>query len=138
MATIKDKKHKEQGFTLVELMIVIAIIGILMGAGIPSYNKYIKKAHYSEIVQSVVPFKIQIEECLQLYGNMNSCDIKRTHTINKKLINTITISENGEIKVTPNNEYGITENDTYVLTPTETPGGIQWKKSGGGVNHGYA
>ena len=138
MENIKNTYNQESGFTLVELMIVIAIIGILMAAGIPSYNKYIKKAHYSEIVQAITPYKIQVEECLQVYNGIEHCNIKRNQVINNKLIDTISISEEGIIKVTPNNKYGITENDTYILTPKITSHGVHWKKSGGGVSNGYA
>ncbi len=137
MENIKNTYNQESGFTLVELMIVIAIIGILMAAGIPSYNKYIKKAHYSEIIQAITPYKIQVEECLQVYNGIEQCNIKRNQVINNKLVNTISISEEGIIKVTPNNKYGITENDTYILTPEITSHGVHWKKSGGGVSNGY-
>ena len=138
MGSIIHTYSQESGFTLVELMIVIAIIGILMAAGIPSYNKYIKKAHYSEIIQAATPYKIQIEECLQIYNGIEHCNITRNHIINKKLIHTISISEDGTITVTPNNKYGITENETYVLTPKVTTHGVHWEKSGGGVSNGYA
>ena len=138
MPRITINQNSQLGFTLVELMIVIAIISILMAAGIPSYNRYIKKAHYSEIIQAATPYKIQVQECLQIYNGIENCNIKRNQEINKKLIHTIAISEDGTIKITPNNKYGITENDTYILKPKVTPNGVHWEKSGGAVSNGYA
>jgi type IV pilus assembly protein PilA len=50
-------KKVQQGFTLIELMIVVAIIGILASVAVPSYNRYIMKAKFTEVIMSTTPYK---------------------------------------------------------------------------------
>ena len=56
-------KKVQQGFTLIELMIVVAIIGILAAVAIPAYSNYTKKARFSEVVTGVAALKTALETC---------------------------------------------------------------------------
>ncbi len=55
---------QQKGFTLIELMIVVAIIGILAAVAIPSYQNYTRKAKFTEVVNAVAPYKLAVEECV--------------------------------------------------------------------------
>ena len=55
----------QQGFTLIELMIVIAIIGILASVALPAYSNYTNKAAFSEVVLATSNVKSQVEICSQ-------------------------------------------------------------------------
>lgn len=58
-------KNVQKGFTLIELMIVVAIIGILAAVAIPAYSDYTKKAKATELVQGTAALKSAVELCIQ-------------------------------------------------------------------------
>ena len=55
----------QQGFTLIELMIVVAIIGILAAVAIPNYQDYTRKARFSEVLSLSDTFKQAVAVCAQ-------------------------------------------------------------------------
>jgi type IV pilus assembly protein PilA len=68
-------KRVQQGFTLIELMIVVAIIGILAAVAIPQYQNYVTRAKWAELNTVIAPVKLAIGECLQdQQGVVGSCD----------------------------------------------------------------
>jgi type IV pilus assembly protein PilA len=62
---LNRKMSNTKGFTLIELMIVVAIIGILAAIALPAYQTYTQKARFSEVVLGTSAYKSAIEVCFQ-------------------------------------------------------------------------
>jgi type IV pilus assembly protein PilA len=135
----------QKGFTLIELLIAIAIIGILTTIALPSYQRYTRRAHYTEIVQATAPYKLGIDECYQVMGSADRCkagengvpdNIEPGHGVG--LVDSITVTDEDRIIVIPKALYGIKPEDTYELIPMVIGEQLTWTSSGGGVKKGYA
>lgn len=65
---LHNNVNKQQGFTLIELMIVVAIIGILAAIALPAYKNYSDRAKFAEIPLAAAPYKNAIELAVQVEG----------------------------------------------------------------------
>lgn len=117
---------KQKGFTLIELMIVIAIIGILAAIAIPSYQRYTKKAKFTEVILAAITVKTNIDSCFQGRGNyiLTNCDSIAEMSINASgvaaanNVNSINIALTTAL-VTVTGEPSV-DSATYTLLPTPT------------------
>ena len=138
-------KKVQQGFTLIELMIVVAIIGILAAVALPAYQGYTKRAAYSEVIAQINPIKTAIAECLTINNALASCNTYAKVGITAPAATTVfasaTITEaTAAIVAVPNAVKGIVVGDTCTLSPTLVANGngvATWAYSGGCVDKGY-
>lgn len=72
------KNNAQKGFTLIELMIVVAIIGILASIALPAYKTYTDRAKFSEVVLAATPAKTAVDICIQTGTSCQTLDTNTT------------------------------------------------------------
>jgi type IV pilus assembly protein PilA len=133
-------KKAQQGFTLIELMIVVAIIGILASIAIPAYQTYTAKAKFSEVILATAGVKAAVDICAQTNGSAATnpldpavCDIDAGVTAavaqaigggKGQYVADVT-QVSGVITATAVGTLGL-NGQTYIITGTYADGAVSW------------
>ena len=123
------KRSMQKGFTLIELMIVVAIIGILAAVALPAYQNYMNKAKFSEVTLATSSAKTAVELCAQDKGALTDCDGGTNGvpaditTAQGKVASVGTVD--GKVTATAISTDGLA-GQTYVLAPTLANGKVTW------------
>ena len=123
-------KRNQQGFTLIELMIVVAIIGILAAIAVPAFQKNIQKSKFAEALSVSDGYKGSVGLCMSTNVNTD-CDagangIPAVPAALPTNIASMTVAD-GVITVTAT---AAADSRTSVLTPTLDNGIVKWAQTG--------
>ena len=121
---------KQQGFTLIELMIVVAVIGVLSAIAVPKYQEYVKKAALGTALASVSAYKTDIEDKIAFSGTFPT--VSAAFGIGTIASTSAALSTNNQIVATITE--GSALNSTVTLVRNNTEGTWSCKHNAAGIS----
>ena len=132
---------KQTGFTLIELMIVVAIVAILAAIALPAYKTYTDRARFSEVIAASGPSKTAFEVCIQgaidKGANNANCisaaaNVGVSAALGSSYVSGVSAVVNGtaDVKITATAKAALND-ATYVMIGVPSQGRVLWTISGG-------
>ena len=129
---------RQQGFSLFDGLVVLAIVALLVAAGLPAYQHHMRIQRYQRIVTALAPLQSRITACMeQANVKKKACQRYRSSRQIAALpgqlrawVHRVQINQ-GAITVYPQAYWGLSQADSYTLTPNKNAQGrVQWVASG--------
>lgn len=132
---MKNFQNNQKGFTLIELMIVVAIIGILAAVALPAYQDYTIRARVSESLSVSAGAKLAVAETVQDRGQIDFTGLDQASTgyefgAATKYVSSVVIQASGRILITARNTGAVSGGGTEVslrLSPDFASGRVDWE-----------
>ena len=133
------KRSMQKGFTLIELMIVVAIIGILAAVALPAYQDYTVRAKVTEVILAASAPKVAVAEWFQTKGSFPAKAVSLgIATQATKYVSGVVVADNtGVITATASTAESKISGKTITMTPTDAGNGILNWVCGGDIEAKY-
>ena len=135
---IEENIMKNKGFTIIELMIAVAIIGVLAAIAIPAYQNYIIRAKVSESLTFASQAKTAVAEFYQSQGSLPTSNTQAglAASVSGTNVSAVSVGTGGQITVTAS-IAGIPTTANITFTPSTGPSGITWLCNQGNMDNQY-